>query len=340
MYSEPNRQSQMFIFQVMMTDELPLFVCQKCFYFLNISYKLIVNSLKADTLLRSKLKEPSLPSTDDNHFGKPERTIIVQMPIDANASSVSNRSIEEFNLDTGVAIKCDICDKIFEDLNVFDTHVEQEHLSAWACNLCDNSYEESRDLLAHKETSHSGQIVTCRECSGRRDSNDSTQTESVSAEIVERTQTVKVAKEQSANSTEVICRICKLTIENPKLLAKHDDIHTTKLARCRTCQTRCHSVYDLFLHKKAAHNMYRRVNLKFVCDMCDKFFSNTSQWQHHMEKSCPRKFSVYTCKYCKSSFSTNHKLTFHLRVSPFATRKKKRRNQTVKLTETFFFSET
>lgn len=293
---------------VLSTDELPLFVCQRCFYFLNISYKLIVNSLKTDTLLKSKLKPPSEPDSAD--FEDNPCTVVVQMPVRIDTSQVSDKYSEEFNLGSGVAIKCDLCDKIFEDLNIFDTHVEEDHLLSWPCNLCDNSYDESRDLLAHKESCHSGRVVTCSGCTnGELPPEDRTYAEKP---IVEETKKIELRKPVE-KIQEMSCGVCKLTIENSKLLSKHNNIHLPKVARCRTCQIRCHSIYDLFLHKKAAHNMYRKASLKFVCDLCDKFFSDTAQWQHHMDQSCPRKFSIHACKYCKSIFSTNHKLTFHLR---------------------------
>lgn len=308
-----------------MTDELPLFVCRRCFYFLNISYKLIVDSVKADAILRSKLETETIeldsPSSESNLTMKEE--FIVKI----DSSQLSKKYIEDFDESLKIPIKCDLCDKIFQDMNIFDTHIEEEHLLEWPCNFCDNSYKESKDLLMHKSFSHSGEITTCRDCSSPKLTMDASLKEHDKEEAdlstfkeessADRRETNTVTVERENNVSEISCNVCKTTVENIKLLVMHNKIHESKVARCRTCQLRCYSIYELFLHKKAAHNMYRKVNLKYVCDMCDKFFSNSSQWEHHIDKTCPRKFSIYSCKYCKSTFSTNHKLTFHLRVSNY-----------------------
>ncbi|XP_046604399.1 zinc finger protein 2 homolog isoform X1 [Neodiprion virginianus] len=304
---------------VLMTDELPLFVCQNCFSYLNISYKLIVDSIKTDTLLRSQLA--SLNKPDCSGAKSDTEEIAQEVTVRIDSSQLSKQYIEEFDESLKVPIKCDLCDKIFEDMNIFDTHIEEDHLLEWPCNFCDNSYRESRDLLAHKETSHYGEITTCANCTNRKANNSLAVCKSESMDLSDvheerlgtASETVTPEIKLAKNSLEVMCKVCKITVENSKLLPKHYSIHRRKIARCHTCQTRCHSVYDLFLHKRSAHNMYKKVNLRFVCDMCDKIFSNSSQWQHHMDKACPRKFSVHSCKYCKNSFSTHHKLTYHLR---------------------------
>lgn len=112
----------------------------------------------------------------------------------------------------------------------------------------------------------------------------------------------------------VQCKICGIGVEDDDLLVAHNKIHQPQKMGCKVCHQECDSLYDLYMHKKRKHNVYRRVSLKFSCEQCGKFFTNSWQWEHHEEHKCKQKFPMYPCKYCTLAFTTNLKLRRHLRV--------------------------
>ncbi|KYQ46919.1 Zinc finger protein 3 [Trachymyrmex zeteki] len=109
------------------------------------------------------------------------------------------------------------------------------------------------------------------------------------------------------------CKICKIYFANERYFNIHNKIHEEKTMTCITCSTEHSSGYDLFLHKRKRHNMYKKVQLKYMCNNCGKFFTHSWTWNEHNEDKCS-KMTKY-CKYCNAVFSTDLKLTHHLRVT-------------------------
>ena len=120
--------------------------------------------------------------------------------------------------------------------------------------------------------------------------------------------------EDNKPKTYMNCDVCHLRLDDKKLFELHQKIHRPKSMVCVLCRMESPTIYDLYLHKREAHNLYTKVNLKYVCDKCGKFFSNSWQWETHKSRRCRNREGSNKCKYCESSFSTNHKLKRHLRV--------------------------
>ena len=111
------------------------------------------------------------------------------------------------------------------------------------------------------------------------------------------------------------CDVCHLRVDDQKLFELHLKIHQSRSMNCVLCKQECATIYDLYLHKREVHNLYSKVNLKYVCDKCGKFFSNSWQWETHKTRRCRNREGSKNCKYCDASFSTIHKLKRHLRVN-------------------------
>ncbi|XP_015601963.1 zinc finger protein 2 homolog [Cephus cinctus] len=338
---------------VLSTDELPLYICKRCLYCLNLSYKLIVNCLRVDAQLRAEFAQ--LKKSDNalkvleglekseiialKEFESPgtitEKKQLEELETNSNSNE---RSVQHISIKTGQAskidsklkemalkgpVECELCLTLFQDMDQFDNHIESVHLLNWRCNLCDKSFKTSTKLIIHKQSKHAGNINICKICVKSKKSKTESDSDIFDLPLVNEkppspVQTMNTTENQSEkviaeNSLDVICEICHVAVDDDDLLEGHKKVHQPKKMTCVICQTECNSVYDMFLHKRESHNKYRKVQLKFVCDLCGKFFSNSWQWENHEENVCRQKFSVHTCKYCKNNFSTNHKLTRHLR---------------------------
>lgn len=86
------------------------------------------------------------------------------------------------------------------------------------------------------------------------------------------------------------CNICKIYFGVDRYFKAHNKIHEERSMTCTKCYIKCPSAYKLFLHKRAIHNMYKRVQyiLKYICNKCERFFTNSWNWQSHNENKCSK----------------------------------------------------
>lgn len=90
----------------------------------------------------------------------------------SDVKSIRFMSLKDLKIQaiTGPA-ECDICNLKFQDLDEFDTHMEQLHFLKWRCSLCDNTFHESNELIQHKILKHGGNIIICGNCRKTSDQN-------------------------------------------------------------------------------------------------------------------------------------------------------------------------
>ncbi|XP_051155292.1 zinc finger protein 271-like [Leptopilina boulardi] len=373
---------------VIANDNLPSQICKRCLTYLNISYKLIVNSIRVDENFRKQLKDNEEKEEEENyHLNKKQSTTVAKNEI----HTVPIKKLKKFALNGPVT--CEFCDLIFSNVSEFDDHFEKNHILEWKCNYCDGSYETSDELIEHKTKLHSGNIIICKTCvddeeakekqlnqmkkemdisSGEEceekfyipaenistnndeefilpqnnqlttnpeeipvihqqisksniltknnfESNEETEillpSTSLTPAILDKSQlNSKNEGKKASNKFKPIylCDICHLQLKDQKLFELHKKIHIPKTMICVHCKHESETIYDLYLHKKGVHSLYSRVNLKYVCEMCGRFFSSSWEWDVHKTRRC-RNRDGNKCKYCEATFSTSHKLKKHLR---------------------------
>lgn len=273
---------------VLPTDNLPLYVCQLCLYHLNITYKLILGSLRADSILRSEFVE----ANESQGFKQPIETPYEELG--ANKSEAKDEPVFKIN----GPIECDLCDVLFRDMNLFDTHIETTHLLQWRCSLCDHSFETSQELLAHKTLNHLGHISTCETC---MDCNSLEKLDPKVPEVVVKDRNTDVASsldrlldedskaEELAEKLENLsCTKCKIVFDEAKQFRKHHTIHLPRHIKCSLCCKRCPSLFDYITHTRIVHNQIKRSNLG-------------------------KRNNLHSCKYCKKVFLIKQQLIVHLR---------------------------
>lgn len=113
---------------------------------------------------------------------------------------------------------------------------------------------------------------------------------------------------------QLFCDTCKIHFGDEQYFKAHNMIHEERAVTCTECSIECSSTYDLFLHKREKHNMYKTIQLKYMCNKCGKFFTHSWRWKAHNEDECSRMMKR-CCKYCNTVFQTHLKLTRHLRVT-------------------------
>ncbi|KAM0731366.1 Zinc finger protein 808 [Formica fusca] len=381
-YCIPEKISRCLPIIISPTDNLPSNICRRCLCHLNTSYRLILTSMEIDDRLRTQLDQKQKNIFKDQYdVMSCEESEISKS---TNAKLLLLRELKKRAI--AGPTECDLCDLNFQDVDAFDTHMEQSHFLKWRCNLCDSSFYQSNELITHKTLRHSGNIVICSSCEHVNDQEDkwkitnernihnqdkqqkidknndskeavatftvneeiatsliniAVQTDDDIIEIETESSPVQIdsAEQSDTNSdsdTDRIikncnillkklkmfnkhkekersfCDICKIYFGEDRYFEAHNKIHEEKSVTCTICCTECSSIYELFLHKRAMHDMYKKIQLRYVCNKCNKFFTNSWHWENHNENNCSKMANKY-CKYCNTTFATHLKLTRHLR---------------------------
>lgn len=110
----------------------------------------------------------------------------------------------------------------------------------------------------------------------------------------------------------LFCETCKFHFEEERHFEAHNRIHVERNVTCITCTAKCSSTYDLFLHKRKKHNLFKKEELKYACRKCGRFFSHSWSWENHDEDEC-FKTADKCCKYCNAMFTTDINLINHLK---------------------------
>lgn len=367
------------------TDNLPSNICKRCLAHLNISYRLILTSVEVDDRLRTQLDQRQKDTISRNQYdamfckesetSKSTNAKLLLLERELKKQAVSGPT------------ECDLCNLKFRNVDAFDTHMEQFHFLKWRCSLCDSSFHQSSELITHKMSRHSGNVVICNSCEHANDQddkrkitneknahddhdkqqkiikknndskkavatfavNEKTATSSINRAIETKDDTIEIetdsnpvqidSAEQNDTTSDsdtdriinnynilwerlkmikqkekerLFCNVCNISFGEDRYFNAHNKIHEERSVTCTTCSIECSSAYQLFMHKREKHNKYKTVQLKYVCNKCNKFFTNNWRWESHNENECT-KMANKCCKYCNTTFETYFKLTRHLR---------------------------
>lgn len=125
---------------------------------------------------------------------------------------------------------------------------------------------------------------------------------------------------------ELRCDICKKVFKNRKMLARHQEIHSSENKyKCRYCgrwfRARS-SWYNHELKHRNAIGKEEKLEREFLCEVCAKGFKTKKQLKDHLE-IVHQGVKRYHCDICKKSFTRNgslaeHKLIQHAGIKQFS----------------------
>ncbi|XP_062552216.1 zinc finger protein 91-like [Armigeres subalbatus] len=122
------------------------------------------------------------------------------------------------------------------------------------------------------------------------------------------------------------CEMCKKVFKNRKMLARHQEIHSSENKyKCRYCgrwfRARS-SWYNHELKHRNAIGKEEKLEREFLCEICAKGFKTKKQLKDHLE-IVHQGVKRYHCDICKKSFTRNgslaeHKLIQHAGIKQFS----------------------
>lgn len=122
------------------------------------------------------------------------------------------------------------------------------------------------------------------------------------------------------------CEMCKKVFKNRKMLARHQEIHSSENKyKCRYCgrwfRARS-SWYNHELKHRNAIGKEEKLEQEFLCEVCAKGFKTKKQLKDHLE-IVHQGVKRYHCDICKKSFTRNgslaeHKLIQHAGIKQFS----------------------
>lgn len=218
--------------------------------------------------------------------------------------------------------KCDVCEKLFNDLESLKEHANTEHKSKeeplkenldtinYNCHFCSYKSTNRSTLNSHVSRKHS----TSRKIARMRNN----------------------TKNSAATQLELSCDICDFKCPNKRRLKEHlerkhaDDYkyecnecgkkfkvkgdmrlhvrfkHKEGPIVCDVCGKTCSNSNSLYVHQKWAH-----FKPKFECEICHRRMVSQENLDQHILLQHERRES-FVCEECGKSFNENHRLKQHM----------------------------
>ncbi|XP_072936266.1 uncharacterized protein [Epargyreus clarus] len=332
--------------EVFPSDKMPIFICERCKYFMNIFYDFKQICRQADESILHFIQDnkPLAPVPwplslndvyrDSNDIGVMKTVVeggtTVQVTHDVTDSEEEeDENIYNVKINDGSSEGSKTCIKVVEsreypgnDDMKRDNKGPDER--CWACDECDCTYPLQQLLELHKLQKHRARNVQCDQCEDKFFTK------------------YDLAVHQVRHSDEMPfqCDACGRKFKRLVLLKRHEKIIHSDLIQqvCEHCPATFLSTEQLEAHQQKHE---RDNNRPFACSLCDKKFLEKATLQRHKQlihdrvlehacEYCPQRFSSvsklsrhvrthagerpYPCKYCDKTFMKSHHYTRHLRL--------------------------
>ncbi|XP_050535316.1 zinc finger protein 664-like [Daktulosphaira vitifoliae] len=190
---------------------------------------------------------------------------------------------------------CEICDRQFQNLLAFNTHVlnHNNEPPAISCESCGYTTQHRSSMYRHQKRHLKQSKFTCSEC------NKSFITESLLNEH----------KNKHTGDKPFKCEACKKSFSLSRYLATHMRlIHGDTVSYvCNQCGRKFEDRSSLALHRRT----HKRA-MSCLCDICGKELSSREHLKLHKRLHTGEKPNV--CTYCGKGFAKQCTLVLHLRT--------------------------
>ena len=191
----------------------------------------------------------------------------------------------------GLAIKCNICDKVLANKKSFKRHMMLHSNEFQNCDNCEYSTRSIPQMKRHTQVHHSEIQFQCTLCSYRAK-------EKKNLDHHIRRKHVKIK--------EFKCELCEYACYDKYGLRKHKaSIHEGQRIKCDECQL-SFSVTSLSSHKRRYHSNYF-----FECEDCSYGTKDNSSLKQH--KKAEHEGIRYKCTICPKETRSKYRLSQHIK---------------------------
>ncbi|KAH8289955.1 hypothetical protein KR018_009360, partial [Drosophila ironensis] len=183
-----------------------------------------------------------------------------------NSSFTSQGDIDFTDDENAIDIRCEVCDKVYPDLERLDDHLVGVHhfkQSDFSCKLCPQRFSHRPLLIKHESIIHKTRQYSCENCSKVfRDSS-----------ILQRH-----IRAYHVGARCHACPECGKTFGTSSGLKQHQHIHSSvKPFACEVCSKAYTQFSNLCRHKR----MHATCRTQIKCDKCSQSFSTLTSLTKH-----------------------------------------------------------
>lgn len=190
-------------------------------------------------------------------------------------------------------LTCEECGRSFSKLLHLSNH-RKSHLerTRYKCSHCDHSTFRKDHLENHINIHKNHKPYVCDQCTFRT------------------TQLVNLYKHKQThlnNEEKFSCSICNKCFNLKSYLQMHLARHTKKESICKICKL---SFVNRRLLKKHNYNSHSNKENAIMCTICDKMVTNKSNYKKHIATHTGEE--LFTCEICNEVFTRKDNLKRHL----------------------------
>lgn len=230
----------------------------------------------------------------------------------ANLSSTEESDVQSLDeidmLHEPIAVRCEICQKIYQDKQALYIHKRYTHMpdeEKTPCTMC--SYKTSRPsaLKVHIKLKHSTQCsFTCNLCE-----RSYTRRDDLTRHIKRvHTNTIVTSPKPIRNEECFLCPHCGQSYSSKKMLDSHLFTHSVERPHpCGICDKTFKRIKDM-----KTHQLIHSDAKPFQCSSCGKSFKRSDKLKIHMRVHS--ELRPYKCQECEKTFKYPSVLRTHMHM--------------------------
>ncbi|XP_017069891.2 transcription factor hamlet isoform X2 [Drosophila eugracilis] len=221
-----------------------------------------------------------------------------------NSSLISQGDIDFTDDENGFDIRCEVCDKVFPDLELLDDHLVGAHhykQDEFSCKQCPLRFCHRPLLIKHEAISHNNiRKYSCENCS---------------KVFCDPSNLQRHIRAYHVGARCHPCPECGKTFGTSSGLKQHQHIHSSvKPFACEVCAKAYTQFSNLCRHKR----MHATCRQQMKCDKCHQSFSTLTSLTKH-KKFCDSAGPVYRNQHVNRHHPHPHSIPHQPHLAPTAT---------------------